>query len=68
MQSLKLVCLMVKEEMHLRENTLYYLDLESISHEICPVPRNRVINIAATFEVATSNGLGDDAFTRKNII
>ena len=36
LQSLKLLCPMVKEEMHLQENTLYDLDLGSWSHKMLP--------------------------------
>ena len=59
LQSLKLLCPTVKEEMHLQENTLYDLAQYSPHH---------VIYAPAKFEVAKSNHLGEEAFTRKYII
>ena len=62
LQSLKLLCLTDKEELHLQENTLFDLDLGVMftrivtQYDLC------------TFEVGMSMGLGGDAFTMKYII
>ena len=56
LQSLKLLRLIVKEKMHLQENTLW-------SHEML----HSVTYAAIKFEVARSNDLGGDTFTR-NVI
>ena len=59
----------VKREMHLQENTVFDLDLRGHGHmKCCPVTSTYVTYAAARFEAATSNGLGEDAFTRKNTI
>ena len=44
----------------LGENTLFDL---SRSHKMCPVPSTDVTYSGTKFEVATSNGLGGDAYT-----
>ena len=67
--SLKLLCPMVKEEMHLQENTLYDLDLVvKVTQNVVQYPLNHMTYAPAKFEVATSNSLGEDGFTRKYII
>ena len=59
---------MVKE-MHLQENTLYDLDLVvKVTQNVGQCPPNHMIYAPAKFEVATSNSLGEDGFTRKYII
>ena len=52
-QSLKLLRLMVYEEMHLQENTL-----------LAQYPLHHVTYLGTKFEVARSNDLGGDTFTR----
>ena len=60
---------MVKKEMYLQENTLYDLDLGiKITQNVIQYPPNYMTYAPATFEVAMSNSLGEDAFTRKYII
>ena len=60
---------MVKEEIHLQENTLYDLDLMvKVTQNVAQYPTHHVTYASAKFEVAMSNGLGEDVFTRKNII
>ena len=60
---------MVKEEMHLQENTLYYLDLVvKVTQNVAQYPPNHMTYAPAKFGVATSNSLGEDGFTRKYII
>ena len=57
---------MVTEEMHLQENTLYDLDLVvKVTQNVVQSPPNRMTYAPAKFEVATSNILGEDGFTRK---
>ena len=64
--SLKLICPMVKEEMHLQENTLYDLDLiVKVTQNVVQCPPNHMTYAPAKFEVVTSNSLGEDGFTRK---
>ena len=51
--------------MHLQENTLFDLDL--VAKDILNVsqyPLHHVAYLGTNFEVATSNGLGGDTFTR----
>ena len=57
LQSLKLLRQKVLEEMHLQENSIFD-----------QYPLHHVTYSARKFEVATSNGLGGDKFTRKYII
>ena len=60
---------MVKEEMHLQENTLYDLDLVvKVTQKVVQYPPNHMTNAPAKFEVTTSNSIGEDGFTRKYII
>ena len=61
-----LLCPMVKEEMHLQEITLYDLDL--VTQNVVQYPPNHMTYAPAKFEVATSNSIGEDGFTRKYII
>ena len=73
LQSLKLLPLMVLEEMHLHENTLFDLDLRvdlgvKVTQDVAQYPLHHVTYSDTKFEVAMSNGLGGDAFTSKYII
>ena len=62
----KLLCPMVKEEMHLQENTLYDFDLVvKVTQNVVQCPPNHITYAPAKFEVASSNSLGEDGFTRK---
>ena len=55
--------------MHLQENTVFYLDLGSkVTRDVAQCPLYHVTYAPANFEVAESNGLEEDAFTRKYII
>ena len=55
--------------MHLQENTLYDLDLVvKVTQNVVQYPSNHMTYAHAKFEVARSNSLGEDGFTRKNII
>ena len=52
--------------MHLQEHTLYDLDLVvKVTHNVVQCPPNHMTYAPAKFEVATSNSLGEDGFTRK---
>ena len=51
--------------MHLQENSLFDLDLGG---NVAQYPLHHVTYTATKFEVATSNGLGGDTFTKKYII
>ena len=56
---------MVKEKIHLQENTLFDLDLRvKVSQNVAQCPLHHVTYAPTEFEVTTSKGLGD-AFTRK---
>ena len=60
LQSLKLLRFTVYEEIHLQENTLFYIDLGML-----PSTLYIILTYSATkFEVTTSNGLKGDTFTR----
>ena len=61
LQSLKVLHPMFMENMHLQENTLF--DLRNVAQ----YPLHHDTYAAAMFEVASSNGLGGDAVTRKYI-
>ena len=64
LQSLKLLPLMVKEEMHLHENTLFDLDLGvKVTQDCAQYHLHHVTYSNTKFEVDTSNSLGGDAFT-----
>ena len=55
--------------MHLQENTLYDLDLVvKVTQNVVQYPLIHMTYAPAKFEVATSNSLGKDGFTRKYII
>ena len=55
--------------MHLQESTLHDLDLGvKETRNVAQYPPHHVIYPPRKFEVAVSNGLGGDAFTRKYII
>ena len=60
--SLKLLQPMVKE-MHIQENTLFNLGVK-FTKNIAQYPLHHVTYSGTKFEVATSNGLGGDTFTR----
>ena len=65
LQSLKLLPLKVKGEMYLYENTLFHLALRvKVTQDVAQYPLHHVTYSGAKIEVATSNGLGGDAFTR----
>ena len=69
LQSLKLRRQKLKEEMHLQENSMFYLDLGvKVSRNVAQYPLHYVAYSATKFEVATFNRLGGDTFTRKYII
>ena len=52
--------------MHLQGNTLYDLDLVvKVTQNVVQCPHNHMPFAPAKFEVATSNSLGEDVFTRK---
>ena len=53
--------------MHLQENILFDLVVK-VTWNIYQFPLHHVTYAPAKFEVATSNGLEDDAFTSKYII
>ena len=51
--------------MHLHENTLFYIDLGvKVTQDFAKYPLYRVTYSDTKFEVATSDGLGGDAFTK----
>ena len=55
--------------MHLQANTLYDLDLGvKVTQNVFQYPPNHVTYAPGKFEVATSNSLGEYAFTRKYIL
>ena len=52
--------------MHLQENSIFDLDLwVKVTQNVAQYPLHHVTYSATKFEVATSNGLGGDTFTRK---
>ena len=66
MQILKLLCQIVKEEMHLKENKFFDLELGvKVRQNVAQYSLHHVTYTATKFEVATSNGLGD-AFRRES--
>ena len=66
LQSLKLLRQKLKEEKHLQENSIFDLDLGvKVTQNVAQYPLHYVTFSATKFEVATSKGLGGDAFTRK---
>ena len=55
--------------MDLQEGTLYDLDLGvSVKKNVAQYHPHHVTYAPANFEVAMSNGMGEDAFTRRYII
>ena len=68
LESLMLLRVMVKE-MHLQENTVFDHDFGvKVTQDVAQYPLHHVTYAHVKSEVATSNGLGGDAFTRKYII
>ena len=64
-QNLKLQLPKFYEEMHLQEKTLFDLDLGvKVTRNLTQYPLHHVIYASTKFEVATSNGLGEDSITR----
>ena len=55
---------MVKKKMHLQENTLFNLGVK-VTRKVAQYHLHHVTYSATKFEVATSNSLGEDIFTRK---
>ena len=52
--------------MHLHENTLFDLDLEvKVKQDVAQFTLHHVTYSDSKYEVATSNDLGGDAFTKK---
>ena len=51
--------------MHLQENSIFDLGLAKVTQNVAQYPLHHVTYSASKFEVATSKGLGGDAFTRK---
>ena len=69
LQSVKLLHPMVWEEMHLQEKHYFTFDLDiKVTQNVAHYPQYHVTFASAVFEVAATNGLGGDAFTRKYII
>ena len=65
-QSLILLHPMVKENMHLQENTLFDIDLRfKVTRNVAQCPLHHVTYASTEFEVTTSKALGGEAFTRK---
>ena len=59
---------MVSKEMHLQVNTLFDLDIGvKVTQNFTQYPLHHVTYSGTKFEVATSNGLGGDAFTKKTL-
>ena len=67
LQSLKLLCPTVKEEMHIQKNTLYELGVKD-RYDVSQYPPHHINDTPAKFEVAASNSLVENAFTRKYTI
>ena len=52
--------------MHLQEKTLYDLDLVvKVTQNVVQCPPNHMTYACGKFEVAMSNSIGEDGFTRK---
>ena len=67
-QSLMLLHPMVKEKMHLKENTLFDLDLGvNVTQNVAQYPWHHVTYAPTKFDIATSHGWGEDAFTRNTL-
>ena len=55
--------------MHVQENSIFDLDFGvKVTRNVAQYPLYHVTYLATKFEVATSNRLGGDTFTRKYII
>ena len=66
--SLKLLCPWLRRR-SIYKNTLYDLDLwVKVTPNVVQCPPNQMTIAHAKFEIATTNSLGEDAFTRKYII
>ena len=66
-QSFLLLHPMVKEKIHLQDNTLFDLDLGiKVTQNVAQYPGHHVNYTPAKFDIATSHGW-EDAFTRKYI-
>ena len=64
--SLMLLHPMVKEKMHLQENTLFDLDLGvKVTQNVAQCPLHHVTYAPTEFEITSSKALGGEAFTRK---
>ena len=64
-QSLMVLHPMVKEKMHLQENSLFDLDLRvKVTQNVAQYPLHHVTYSATKFQVAASNCLGGDTVTR----
>ena len=50
---------MVKEKMHLQENTLFDLGVKITQNVVAQYPRHHVTYATAKFDVATSHGKGE---------
>ena len=65
-KSLMMLHLMVKEKMHLQENTLFNFDIGvKVKRNVAQCPLHHVTYAPTEFEVTTSKALRGDAFTRK---
>ena len=62
--NMKLLRQKVKEEMHLKENSIFDLGVK-VTQNVAQSPLHHVTYSATKFELATSNRLGGDTFTRK---
>ena len=59
MQIFKLLCLKVKEQMHLQENTVFDLDLGvKVTQDVALYSLHNVTYAPVKFEVSLPNGLG----------
>ena len=68
LQSLVLLRLTVTE-MHFQKKTVFDLDLGIVvAQDFVQYPLHHATYAHTMFEVATSNGLGGDAFTKKYIV
>ena len=68
LQSLKLLRQKLKEEKHLQEIQYLTFDLDlgvKVTQNVAQYPLHHVTNPATKFEVARSNQLRGDTFTRK---
>ena len=65
LQSLKLLHQKVWEKKHLQENSIFdFRPWVKVTQNVAQYPLHHVTYSATKFEVATSNGLGGDTFTR----